>query len=327
MSTSGNAGLRLGIVGATGVVGSQLLELIDERAVACAELRLYSSEEHLGESIESGGAVRRVDVLSDPSELSDLDVVFLALQRNAAETIASQVSGPIVVDLSSASTAPSSAPLVAPGFTTRDQVRDLSRFKLFHIPHPAALTLATILNALGETGFCAATLMLGASASGHGAISHLVEETADLLNGKLDLEEDERQTAFNVALFGGAPELEKVLLAQLAKLAGSKAPQLALQCVEVPVLHGAALCLVLPNAPGSENRAASLREAPGVFLVEGEEPPTVVEAIEQEALLISLSTTGGATSLWCVFDNARRAALAALWIAECLVPDAAGKLN
>jgi hypothetical protein len=31
--------------------------------------------------------------------------------------------------------------------------------------------------------------------------------------------------------------------------------------------------------------------------------------------------------MWCVFDNARRAALAALWIAECLVPDAAEKLN
>lgn len=326
MGTSGNAGLRLGIVGATGIVGSQLLELIDERAVACAELRLYSSEEHLGESIESGGAVRRVDVLSDPSELSDLDVVFLALHRSAAETIVSQVSGPIVVDLSSASIAPSGAPFVAPGFTTREQVRDLSRFKLFHVPHPAAAALATIINALGETGFCAATLMLGASASGHGAISHLVEESADLLNGKLDLEEDERQTAFNMALFDSASELEKVLLAQLAKLAG-KAPQLALQCVQVPVLHGAALCLALPDRSGSENRAASLRAAPGVFLVEGEEPPAVVEAIEQEALLISLSTAGGATSVWCVFDNARRAALAALWIAECLVPDAAEKLN
>jgi aspartate-semialdehyde dehydrogenase len=203
MSTSGNAGLRLGIVGATGVVGSQLLELIDERAVACAELRLYSSEEHGGESIESSGAVRRIDVLSDPSELSDLDVVFLAVHRADAESIASQVSGPIIVDLSAASLAPAGAPFVAPGFTTREQVRDLSRFKLFHTPHPAALALATIINALGDTPFYAATLMLGASSSGHGAISHLVEESADLLNGKLDLEEDERQAAFNVALIGG----------------------------------------------------------------------------------------------------------------------------
>lgn len=326
MSTSGNAGLRLGIVGATGIVGSQLLELIDERAVACAELRLYASEEHAGESIESGGAVRRVDVLSDPTELSDLDVVFLAVPRTEAEAIARQVAGPIIIDLGAASMAPSGAPFVAPGFTAREQVRDLSRFKLFHIPHPAALALATIIDALGESPFCAATLMLGASSSGHGAISHLVEESADLLNGKLDLEEDERQAAFNVALFGSAAELEKVLLAQIATLIG-RAPQLVVQCVQVPILHGTAWCLGLPNAAGAETWTASLRTAPGILLVEGEEPPTVVDAIEQEALLVSLATAANGTSMWCVFDNARRAALAALWIAECLVPDAAEKLN
>ncbi len=59
MSTSGKAGLRLAIVGATGVVGGRLLELIDERAIACAELRLYNSEDHAAESIESGGEIRR----------------------------------------------------------------------------------------------------------------------------------------------------------------------------------------------------------------------------------------------------------------------------
>ncbi len=326
MSTSGNEGLRLAVVGATGVVGGRLLELVDERAVACAELRLYSSEEHAGESIESGGAMRRVDVLSDPSELSDLDIVFLAVQRADAESILREISGPIVVDLSGASLGPSNAPLVAPGFTTREQVQDLSRFKLFHIPHPAALALATIVNALGEIPYCAATLMLGASSIGHGAISHLVEESADLLSGKLELEEDERQAAFNAALLPGGPELEKVLLAQVARLTG-KAPQVALQCVQVPVLHGTALCLNLPNAAGAGAWAASLREAPGILLVENEDPPTVVDAIEQEALLLSLTQDAGGTSIWCVFDNARRAALAALWIAECLLRDAAEKLN
>jgi aspartate-semialdehyde dehydrogenase len=326
MGASASAGLRLGIVGATGVVGSQLLELIDERALSCAELRLYGSEEHGGESIESGGVVRRVDVFSDSSELSDLDLVFLAVPRADAQAIAARLSGPIAVDLSAASLAPSGTPFVAPGFTTREQVRSLSRFKLFHIPHPAALALATIINALGEIAFCAGTLMLGASSQGHGAISHLVEESADLLNGKLDLKEAESQSAFNVALAAGAPGLEQVLLAQVARLTG-KASRIALQCVQVPVLHGTALCLGLPNTAGIDQWAALLRAAPGIILVENEEPATVVDALEQEALLLSLNVGAGGTSLWCVFDNARRAALAALWIAECLVPDAAEKLN
>jgi aspartate-semialdehyde dehydrogenase len=326
MASGADTGLRMAIVGATGAVGGRLLELIDERAVPCAELRLYSSEDHGGESIESGGVVRRVEVLSDPSELSDLDIVFIAVQRADAEPILREVSGPIVIDLSAATVMPDSAPFVAPGFTTRDQVRDLSRLKLFHVPHPAALALATIVSTLGDVSFCAATLILGASVFGHSTINRLVEESADLLNGKLDLEEDDRQAAFNLAPISGAQELEKTLLAQVAKLAGKASP-LALQCVQAPILHGTAMSLILPAHPGVDAWSAALRAAPGILLVENEEPPTVVDAIEQEALLLSLATGPGGTSIWGVFDNARRAALAALWIAECLVPDAAEKLN
>ncbi len=209
------------------------------------------------------------------------------MQRAHAESILREISGPIVIDLSAASLAPSNAPFVAPGFTTREQVQDLSRFKLFHTPHPGALALATVIDALGDMPFCTATLMLGASSLGHGAISHLVEQSADLLNGKLELEDDERQAAFNVAPYPGAGELEKTLIAQVTRLTGIT-PQLVLQCVQIPVLHGGAMSLSLPNAAGAGAWAASLREAPGVLLVENEEPPTVVDAIEQEALLLSL---------------------------------------
>jgi aspartate-semialdehyde dehydrogenase len=327
MGLSGNDTLRLAIVGATGVVGGQLLELIDGRSFPCSELKLFSSEEHGGESLESGGETRRVAALSDPSELADSDVAFLALPRSGAEEIVRAAPGPILVDLSAAMLPPdNTAGFAAPGFTTRDQVRELSRAGLFQTPHPAALALATIINALGAMPFCAATLMAGASSMGHKAIGHLVEQSADLLNGKLDVKEDESQTAFNSALFPCAAELESALIAQIARLTGA-VPQLVLQTVLVPVLHGTAIVLSLPSALGSDTWAAALRAAPGVLLVDNDEPLTVVDAIGQEALLLSLAVGASGSSLWCVFDNARRAALAALWIAECLVTDAAGKLN
>jgi len=326
MDTSGSGGLRLAIVGATGAVGGRLVELIEERALACAELRLYSSDNHMGESIETGGATRRVELLADPAELSGLDLVFLAVQRADAEPLLSAISGPVVVDLSAASLAPSKVPFIAPGFGTREQVRELSRFKLFHLPHPVALALATILNAIGDVPFCGATVMMGASSRGHHAISHLVEQSADLLNGKLEMEDDERQAAFNAGVFPNAAELERTLLGQVTLLLG-RTPQLDLQCIEVPMLHGTAIAANLPNAAGAENWAAALREAPGILVVENEEPATVVDAIEQEALLLSLRRGSAGTAMWCVFDNARRAALAALWIAECLVRDPALQLN
>ncbi len=326
MDTAANAGLRVAIIGVTGAVGGRLLELIEERSLACTELRLYSSDNHVGESIETAGTTRRVELLVDPAELSDLDLIFLAVQRADAEPLLSAISGPVVVDLSAASLPPSNIPFVAPGFGTREQVRELSRFKLFQVPHPVALAMATIFQALDTVPFCAATVMLGASSLGHRAISHLVEQSADLLNGKLEIEEDQRQAAFNVALFPGGAELEKTLLAQITKLTG-RAPQLKVQCVACPILHGSAICASLPPAAGADTWAGALREAPGILVVENEDPPTVVDAIEQEALLLSVSRDPQGTSIWCVFDNARRAALAALWIAECLVRDPALQLN
>ncbi len=326
MAAGDQAGLRVAIVGATGAVGSQLLELIEERAFPHSELKLFSSEEHGGESIEAGEQTRPVDFLSDAAELSDSDLVFLAVQRPAAETILGAVAGPIIVDLSAASMPPAGTPFVAPGFTAREEVRELSRFKLFHTPHPAALALAVIIKALGDVPFCAATVMLPASSAGHGSISRLVAQSADLLNGKLDLQADERQAAFNMVPLPGAVELEKALVAQVTRLIGI-APQLVLQTIQVPVLHGAAITLGLTNATGSDTWAAALRGAPGVLLIESEEPPSVVDAIGQEALLLNYTLGTSGSSLWCVFDNARRAALAALWIAECLVPGAAEKMN
>jgi aspartate-semialdehyde dehydrogenase len=330
MGAGRHESLRLAIVGATGVVGGRLLELIHERAFPCSELKLLSSEEHSGGSLESGGETRPVLPLRDASDLSDVDIVFLAVRRADAESIlaatATAAAGPIMVDLSAASLLPIDTPLVAPGFTLREQVRDLSLGRVFHTPHPAAVALATILDALGQSPFCSATVILSASSSGHGAISHLVEQSADLLNGRLDLEEDEFQAAFNLAPPGGAPELERALVSQVARLTG-RTPQLALQAVQVPVLHGTAISIILPDAAGSDAWAGLLKAAPGVLLVDSSEPLSVVDAIGQEALLLNLASSAAGHSLWCVFDNARRAALGALWIAECLVPDSGTKLN
>src|SRR5262249_32882457 len=99
------------------------------------------------------------------------------------------------------------------------------------------------------------------------------------------------------------------------------------QTIQVPVLHGAAITLGLANAGDGEAWAAALRAAPGVLLVENEEPPSVVDAIGQEALLLSYAPGTAGRPVWGALANARRAAVAALWMAECLVPDAAEKLN
>lgn len=325
MSDSGEVRLRLAVVGATGILGSQLLELIDERAFSYGKLELFCSSPETEDTVEVGGRSLPVRELSSPEELTDFDLVFVATPRSAAQGILSGLSGPVVIDLSAEATAPSTAPLVAPGFTSREKVQDLARGGVLRVPHPAALALATICQALGEVPFCAATVLLSASGSGHDAIRQLVEQSADLLNGRLDLEEDEVQAAFNAAPFAVA-ELADILLMQAGLLIGRKL-EMALQIVQVPVLHGAAIALGLPIVAGSADWRERLRAAPGVLLVEDDSPPSIADAIGQEALVVSLGPAGTGQGLWCAFDNARSSALSAVWIAECLLPAGDKKLS
>ena len=61
-----------------------------------------------------------------------------------------------------------------------------------------------------------------------------------------------------------------------------------------------------------------LRAAPGVLLIEGDDPAGFVDAIGQEATIVRMRPASGGAVIWAVFDSARMAAFAALWIAESL---------
>jgi len=61
-----------------------------------------------------------------------------------------------------------------------------------------------------------------------------------------------------------------------------------------------------------------LRSAPGVILKENEATLSSVDAAVEEGVAVKLTTTAAGAKFWCVFDPARIAALAALWVAENL---------
>ena len=59
-----------------------------------------------------------------------------------------------------------------------------------------------------------------------------------------------------------------------------------------------------------------------MLVTEEGEPLGVIDAVGQEAIVVSFEERAGSLSLWCVFDNTRLAALDALWIAETFMPAA-----
>jgi aspartate-semialdehyde dehydrogenase len=308
---------RVAVVGATGTVGSQIADLIGKRGFPRAELKLFGPDDS-GRAVESGEQALPVARFNDVEDLAASDIAFLAIERSKAAEIIQAQPGPILIDLSAATMSPTDVvPLVAPGLVARDKIGELSRSKILGVPHPSAQVIATILQALGAGGFAAAAVLLSASTAGHQSIANLFQQSADLLNARLDLEGDEPQLAFNVFPAPGARELAAVIAAQVRTLAGDSC-QLTLDLVRVPAFHGSAVALFLPTGDESNEWAARLRSAPGIILLESDEAAGLVDAVSQEAVIVRMTQKPAGAALWCAFDAARLAALTAVWIAEAV---------
>jgi aspartate-semialdehyde dehydrogenase len=313
--------LRIAVVGATGAVGEQIVELIDARALPCAELALFATERGATQTVEALGDALLVAEFHEPAELSRFDIAFLAVAPSWAADIVRARPGPLLVDVSAALRAPSevpSIPLVAPAFTPPERIAEFAASNnVVAIPHPAAHALAMIISAAGaQNGIVCATVMLGASSAGRHSVEEVVRESRDLLSGTHNLEEGEIQRAFNAYPADPTSGLAAALSAQTAALLGT-APRLVIEVVHIAVLHGSAMTVLIPDPADLDNLAARLRAAPGLLLVTGEEGSAgVIDAVGQEAILTMLGTQPAGASVWCAFDSARLAALDAVWVAE-----------
>ncbi|HUO05151.1 MAG TPA: Asd/ArgC dimerization domain-containing protein [Candidatus Binataceae bacterium] len=328
MGPAGDA--RVAIVGATGAVGTQLTELIAARGFPHSELKLFAGESSADRNLEISGEELLIEPLKNPEELDDFDIVFLAVPAIDAAKIVAKCPRPVIVDLSAASRphpravgrAEHKILIVAPGLTSSEEIERLRGRKIFAPPHPAAHALAACLKALDlKEEFVSATAMLGASTAGRDMVSDTVQQSADLLNARLDLDENEIQRGFN--LFVGEDEREAAFLIglQAAILLNRLNPPISIpvQAVAVPVLHGSALTVQIQRAGGVGDAKDHLRAAPGLLLADDDRPLAVIDAAGQEAIIVSVESRPSSLALWCVFDNARLAALDALWIAETLV--------
>jgi aspartate-semialdehyde dehydrogenase len=149
-------------------------------------------------------------------------------------------------------------------------------------------------------------------------VTDLFNQSADLLNARLDIEDGSIQTAFNLFIPEQGPKLADAIMAQVEALLGVRT-KLAVQVVQVPAFHGSAVALSLSGANSDVREwSARLRTAPGVLLIEGDDPAGFVDAIGQEATIVRMRPGNGGAVIWAVFDSARMAAFAALWIAESL---------
>jgi aspartate-semialdehyde dehydrogenase len=317
MNTSADRRPRLGIVGATGAIGSQLAELLGARAFDPSKIKLFASASGASQTLAIGAEEALVERFNSPRDLSDLDAVFLCAPPSVNAEVMREGPCRILISVDCASRMGEKLELVAPGLTSRDRLTVPESPITFATPHPAAYAIALILDAAGnDVSFCAGTLMLGASSGGRSEIEEMVRQSTDLLNARLEENEDEFQRAFNVFTSDDDQKLAGAIESQAASLLG-RPLRVPLTIVHVPVFHGTVVNLHLVG--DVDHLADRLRLAPSLMLAEDEKGLSLAETVGHEAIMVRLKKTPIGVSICCMFDNARIAALCAVWIAECLV--------
>ncbi|TLP72156.1 aspartate-semialdehyde dehydrogenase [Pseudomonas nitroreducens] len=328
--------LDIAVVGATGLVGEALVELLEERDFPVANLYLLASGESAGKSIAFRGRNIRVGKLDD-FDFAKVRLAFLSVGAEAAADCATRASeaGCSVIDLSGASLN-NAAALLAQACVNGEAVETLQLPALIAAPAAPAAEVAEVLAALRgvlELRQVTVSACLSASALGREGVQELARQTAELLNARpLEPRLVDRQFAFNMlAQLGGVDEqgysvVERRIAAELAVLFPELKNGLSVTCSLAPVFFGDTLMLsIKAAAPVSlATVSVALDAADGIELVEEDYPTVIGDAQGQDSVYVGRLRTGLTDScelnLWIASDNVRKgAALNAVNLGELLI--------
>jgi aspartate-semialdehyde dehydrogenase len=326
---------RVAVVGATGVVGRTMLQLLSERSFPVDEIVLFASSRSAGTEIDG----RVVQVLDDSADLSGFDVALFSAGAGTSRQWAARFvdQGAVVVDNSSAFRRDPSVPLV---------VSEVNPHALAHhrgvIANPNCSTmqlmvaLAPIHRAVGIERLVVATYQ-SVSGTGAKAIDELDAQAHASLRG-METPAPEvypEPIAFNVIGAAGNfadgddhTDEERKMMFETHKILEDESIGIAVTCVRVPVRIGHSEAVnVQTREPLSAERARELLgDAPGVAL---ENVATPLRAEGRDEVFVGRirrdESHPRALGMWIVSDNLRKgAATNAVQIAELLVADRAG---
>ncbi|QFZ18789.1 aspartate-semialdehyde dehydrogenase [Saccharothrix syringae] len=322
---------RLVVVGATGAVGSALLELVGEKSFAHRELVLCASHRSTGRQVVVGGAVHRVRHASaDEVEFTRGDLVFLCAGEEVSRgwAKAACAAGALVIDLSGAFHRDRDVPLIVP---------EVNGHLLDRHPHdgpiacpsPMAAALARLLHrwqeAYGVRQVVLSTYQ-AATRLGRQGVEELLEG-AELALQDPDAELPAHSTPFPLA-FNAVPVVGRVLhnrfTAEEQRLAGETRRLLGrpwlnvtATCVQVPVVSGdSAAVLVEAESPVPRGDLVSLLASlPRVRVYDAAPPesagPTPLTAVDPDVVHVGRVRVTPhdprAVWLWITFDSLRAA--------------------
>jgi aspartate-semialdehyde dehydrogenase len=332
------SGYNIAVIGATGMVGTTTLSILEERKFPINEIYLIASEKSVGETVDFNGKPYIIEAL-ESFDFSKTQIAFFSAGGDVSAEYAPKAAaaGNIVIDKSSYFRYNDDVPLIIPEVNP-EAFADYKKMNIIANPNcnaiPVIMAIKPIYDAVGITRINVATYQ-SVSGSGKKGVEELVEQTAKLLNARpVKSRVYPQQIAFNVLPHidviqeNGYTKEEMKIVWETQKILNDKNVLVNPTAVRVPVFfgHSAAVHIETRDKISAANAIKLLKKAPGVKVIEGKYPyPTPVhDAAGQDAVYVGriredISHPNG-LSLWVVADNLRKgAALNAVQIAEKLI--------
>ena len=330
-------GYKVAVVGATGNVGREMLDILAERRFPADEVVAIASRRSHGTEVSFGDKTLKVKAI-DNYDFSDIDICLMSAGGAASKEWSPKIAakGAVVIDNSSAWRMDPDVPLIVPEVNA-DAVAGFTKKNIIANPNCSTAQLVVALKPLHDVAKIKRVVVStyqSVSGAGKEGMDELFAQTkAVYTTGEIEVKKFPRRIAFNliphidVFMEDGYTKEEWKMMMETKKIL-DPAIRLTATCVRVPVFigHSEAVNIEFENPITADEARDILRRAPGCLVIDKHEDGgyvTPYEAAGEDATYISRiredATVENGLVLWCVSDNLRKgAALNAIQIAECL---------
>lgn len=334
-------GYKVAVVGATGNVGQGLLQIMAEREFPADEVVALASERSIGREVSYGEKqILKVQDLAE-FDFTGTDIVLSSpgAKVSAQYSPKAAKAGAVVIDNTSHYRMDPDVPLVVPEVNP-DAIAGFTKKGIIANPNCSTIQMVTALKPLHDlAGIKRVVVATYQSVSGGGreAMDELFNQTrAIYVNDPVEKNKFTKQIAFNVIphidvfMDDGSTKEEWKMVVETQKILDPDIKVFA-TCVRAPVFigHGEAINIEFENALDEDTARETLREAPGVTVIDHRQDEgyvTPAECAGEDAVFVSRiredHTVDHGLSMWVVSDNLRKgAALNTVQIAEALIED------
>jgi aspartate-semialdehyde dehydrogenase len=329
--------VNVGVLGATGAVGEEMLNVLAEKNFPVKSLKLLASAKSAGKKIEWMNKEYVVEEVTEDS-FDDIDILLVAVGRNISKKFSpiAAAKGAVVVDNSSAYRMDDDVPLVVPEVNPDDVEKHKGIIANPNCSTIIALTAINELNKYSKINRMVVSTYQAVSGAGVNGLIELEDQVKSISEGKeINANTFQYQIAYNLIPHigpfydNGYSEEEMKMQNEGRKILHSPDLKVNCTCVRVPVFrsHSESITIETDEEITPEKARELLKDAKGVKLMDDLSKniyPMPLDTSNQDLIYVGRIrkdiSANNSLALWCCGDQVRKgAATNAVQIAELLV--------